>query len=144
MYHKFVKQPTVKNKKSYKKYKKFVDKHRRLAQSKYYKRYFELHAENSKMQWSMLNNLLGRKSSNTDPIKLQDSNGKFLTSPLGVASRFNDYFTNIAANLKSQVVNFDPGGFREFLHNPVENSIEIKAAEPGEIHSIIKNFKNHR
>ena len=80
MYHTFVKHPTSKNRKAYIKMKKFVEKHKEKAKKHYYSKYFEKYSESSKMQWKMLNNLLGRKQKHCDSIKLLDSDGKLISS----------------------------------------------------------------
>ena len=145
LYHTFMKHPTVANKAAYVKLNKFVNKHTKLAKNKYYKKYFDQYTSNSKMQWNMVNTLLGRKLKRNDPITLKDSTGNLVKSPSEVASKFNEYFANIASNLKSQMNQntvFDPGGFRDFLKTPTMSPMCIKPAQPGEIHTIIKNFKN--
>ena len=80
--------------------KKFVDKHIKLAKNKYYKNYFEQYKDNSKKQWQMINSLLNRNTKKAGVAKLQDSNGDIINTPLAIAEKFNEYFANIASNLK--------------------------------------------
>lgn len=145
LYHAFVKNRTTSNERAYKKMKKFVEKHLKLAKDKYHRKYFDQYKDNSKKQWHIINTLLNRKSNRADPIKLHDDNGTLLKSSSEVAEKFNNYFTNIAANLKSKISARsaqDPTGFREFLNNPSQHSIYLRPVEPGEVHNIIMNFKN--
>ena len=145
MYHTFVKNRTGKNKNAYVKMKQFVNKHTKLAKDRYYKHYFDEFKDNSKMKWQMINTLLGRKSKQQDIIQLKNSDGTVLTTPADVSSEFNNYFSSIASNLKTQIkqrTSFDPSGFKQFLHDPVESELELKPVQAHEIHTIIKNFKN--
>ena len=48
----------------------------------------------------MINSLLNRKNKKSGFIKLQDSDGIITNTPNLVAEKFNDYFANIALNLK--------------------------------------------
>ena len=52
--------------------------------------------------------------------KLQDSDGEIVNTPLAMAEKFNEYFSNIASNLKTQISsrtsdNPSSSGFEEFL-----------------------------
>ncbi len=93
----------------------------------------------------MINNLLNRTNSRRGPIKLKDEQGRILSNSLDVATKFNEYFSNIASNLKSQIASrrtFDPGGFQEFLRDPVSSSIYLRSVESNEIYTIINKLKN--
>ena len=141
LYHEYVKNPTVVNKAKYNKMKKFTNKHIKLAKDKYNKNYFDQYSENSRKQWQMINSLLNRKNKKTGSIKIQDSDGKLISNPNSVAESFNDYFSNIAANLKSR--NSEGARFRhEFMPNRVPNSMYTRPVDGGEVYDIIKNLKN--
>ena len=143
LYHKFVKTPTPDNDAMYKKLEKFCEKHVDIAKKKYYKKFFDQHKDNSRKQWQMINSLLNRGSKKSDTIKLHDDEGNLINSPMHVATRFNDFFTNIASNLKAETrLTFDPGGFEEFLRQSSPNSMHLKPVQSPEVHEIIKNFKN--
>ena len=97
------------------------------------------------MKWSMINTLLGRKRKQQDSIKIQTDNGTLLTSPDDVSAEFNNYFSSIATKLKAQInqrASFDPGGFKQFLNNPVASDFEPTPVEAHEVYTIINNFKN--
>ena len=124
---------------------KFVEKHIKLAKNKYYNKYFEQYKDNSKKQWQMINNLLNRKPKNVTINKIYDENGNACTNPHSIADNFNDYFSNIASKLKSEINTrsaVSPGNFENFLKKPVTNTIYIKPVEADEIHDIVKNLKN--
>ena len=143
LYYEFIKNPTPANKTKYNKMKKFVDKHTKLAKSRYYKKYFEQYSDNSRKQWQMINNLLNRNNKKISIPKLQDNDGVVYKNPTAIAEKFNDYFCNIASNLKSQF-NFscETSDFEKTLPEPVSNSIFIKPAITIEVTDIINNLKN--
>ena len=143
LYHAYVKNPTVANKVKYLKMKKFTDKHINLAKSKYYKKYFEEYKQDSKKQWQMINNLLNRKTKNSGVPKLLDNSGNVINKPVDIAEKFNDYFVNIASNLKSQINSTRPTNTPNYLFSePSPNSMYVNPVEPSEICDIINNLKN--
>ena len=143
LYHIYVKNPTIANKTKYTKMKKFTDKHIKLAKSKYYKKYFEQYKDNSKKQWQMMNNLLNRGNKNICVSKLQDNNGVIINTPHGITEKFNEYFANIASNLKSNSGNSQPScEFENFMTNSVPNSMYLRPVAPNEVYEIINNMKN--
>ena len=147
LYSNFIDSPTVANEIKYKKMKAFVDKHIRLAKKKYYAKYFEQHKSNSKKQWSMINGLLNRNKKRIGVTKLQDADGNITNTPQAIAEKFNDYFSNIASNLKSKINERScpptPNNFENFLTGPaVSDTMFIRPVESGEVSEIIKNMKN--
>ena len=125
--------------------KKFCDKHIDKAKQKYYKKFFDQHHDNSKKQWQMINSLLNRSSSRKDTtIKLKDKDGNIVSSNSHVAEMFNEYFSNIANNLKSHIsarTIFDPGGYEQFLTGRVANTIYLQPADVSEVFETINKLK---
>ena len=145
LYHLSVTEPTAENKAAYKKMNKFCEKHKKIAQKKYYKKHFENYKDCSKKQWNMINGLLNKNSKKSNPIKLKDSKGTLINSNQDAAEEFNKYFAGIAATIKTEIaarMTFDPGGFQNFLSNPCQNSIFLRPVESSEVHDVIRNFKN--
>ena len=112
------------------------------AKAKYYKKYFDEHKENSKKQWQMINNLLGRNNTAKSINRLIDKKGDVINTSTAIAENFNDYFANIASNLKENSGNTQIHDHSIFLENPVSNSIYLREVTGSEVHEIIKNFKN--
>ena len=83
----------------------FCDKHIDIAKLKYRKKYFDDYKDNSRKQWQMINELLNRRKSNIRVNKLIDKNGKVHNTPTAIAENFNEYFANIASNLKNEIAN---------------------------------------
>ena len=142
LYREFVKSPTLANKIKYTKMKKFVTKHIKLAKNKYYSKYFKDHQENSKKQWQMINNLLNRGKKKNKTIKLTLSDGSIVSTPKAVANTFNEYFCNIASELKAKITHSHHSNYKNSLGTPVLNSIYLRDTNPQEIVEHIKNLKN--
>ena len=142
LYHSFVKEPTTANKVKYKKMNDFCKKHIDKAKAKYHKKYFDEHKDNSKKQWQMINSILGRKNRTKCVNKLIDKNGNLVNTPTAIADNFNDYFANIASNLKKNNGDSESCDHSIFLENSVSNSIYLRAVTGSEVYETIKNFKN--
>ena len=97
--------PTAQNKATYDKMRKFCDKHIDIAKAKYYKKYFTEHNDNSRKQWQMINSLLNRNKRKGSIDKLVDKNGNVIRKPENISEKFNEFFSNIASDLKSKIVN---------------------------------------
>ena len=143
LYHDFVKNPSPQNKAKYNKLKKFCKTHIEKSKARYYKKYFEEHKGNSKKQWQMINTLLNRDNKSTKISKLIDSAGKVTNTPIDIANCFNNYFVNVASNLKRESTpDSNPDFYRSYLRNPAPNSIYLRSVEESEVFDVIKNFKN--
>ena len=146
LFHEFVKTPTPKNKAKYDGLDQFCAKHVEKAKSKYHKKYFDEYKDNSKKQWQMINSLLNRNNKKVTINKLVDKNGNVVNTPSAIAESFNDYFANIASNLKENInertEQHNSGTYQEFLRDSVPNSMHVNYVQSSEVHGIIKKFKN--
>ena len=65
------------------------------------------------------------------------------SNPVDIADKFNEYFSNIACDLKSKIdCHSDERSYEAFLNDPVPLSIFLRPADRAEIYAIIKNLKN--
>ena len=148
LYHIFVKNPSAENKAKYKKMNDFCQKHVNLAKIKYRKTYFEKYKDDSRKQWEMINSLLNRNRKFNGISRLTDCNGNTANTPSSIASTFNDYFSNIAANLKSSRVdssegrNGDENYHQTYLKNSASDYLLLSMVDADEIFNVIKNLKN--
>ncbi|KAL5271628.1 hypothetical protein ACHWQZ_G002041 [Mnemiopsis leidyi] len=125
--------------------KKFCDKHVTLAKEKHYKKLFVKYQDCSKKQWQIINGLLNRSKKSADHIRLKDTDGSIISSEKAVADRFNNYFSSIAANIKTQIDarrTFDPGGFKQYLKSPCPHSIFLNPTSSTEVYDTIRKLKN--
>ena len=142
LYHKYINDPTIANKITYQKMNKFTEKHIDIAKNKYYTKYFNEYKDNSRKQWQMINSLLNRKKSRIKINKLIDENGQEITNDNDIADKFNEYFSNIASNLKSGIEKDASNNYGAFLKNAVSNSIYVRPVQPQEVNDIIGKLKN--
>ena len=146
LYHEFVNTPTAENKAKYDKMNEFCAKHIDIAKLRYRTKYFNEYRDNSRKQWQMINELLNRSKRNMQVNKLISKDGKVHNTPLDIAEKFNEYFANIASNLKTEICNRSDvtadETYKQFLQQPVENEICLSRVGPHEVHKIVKNFKN--
>lgn len=144
LYHSFIKTPTTANKTKYTKMKKFVQKHVQKAKKKYYHSYFEQYKHDSRKQWSMINNLINRRKNHSPITKLIDANGKSESSPQKIAETFNDYFVNIASEikLKTNTSTNTHTSYKNYLNKSSKNSIFLNPVEHSEIDNYIRDMKN--
>ena len=73
----------------------------------------------------MINSLLNRKKPRIKINKLIDENGQAITNDNDIAEKFNEYFSNIASNLKSGIKKDASNNYGAFLKNAVKNSMYI-------------------
>ena len=93
----------------------------------------------------MINGLLNRSVRNRESIKLKNEDGNIISRSSEVAAKFNEYFSSIASNIKTQIsarLTFDPGGFQNFLQAPTSNSIYLNPVTPSEVQDVINKLKN--
>ena len=142
-YHEWVKNKTTANKVKYEKLRAFCKKHTTKAKNRYYTKYFKDYSDNSKKQWDMINKLLNRNKNKGQTFRIRDEKGNIINESDLIANRFNNYFSGIASNLKSEM---DPEtrkmNFTEFLGPSQNASIALEPTNPGEVRYIINNFKN--
>ncbi len=125
--------------------KKFVEKHVNIAKKKYYTSYFKRYSSNSKLQWQMINKLLNKNSKQKIKISKLRYKDRVVTNPQDIADSFNDYFTNIAQNLKNEnnlVRGIGSGGQSLPQSSRCAYDMELEDCSQFEITSIIRKLKN--
>ena len=95
-----MKTPSTENEANYKKMKLFTEKHVDKAKREYYTKYFKKFSGDSKMQWKMVNTILNRAKKAKIKVKKLNFQGNEITDSQQIANVFNDYFCNVAENLK--------------------------------------------
>ena len=100
LYANFIKKPTMENKNTYTKHKKWVEKMVYIAKRKYYNNLIERHNTDAKKQWKIINSVINRNTSKCKITKIKIENRE-ITNKNEIAEVFNEYFCNIAAKLKT-------------------------------------------
>ena len=141
MYYKYIKHPTIENKTKYKKLKSFVEKHTNKAKHDYYTKYFKMHQNDSRKQWTMINQILNRKKKFSERITKLVVDGKVLTNTADITEAFNNYFTNIAKDLKKHNNCHQTQTTTNTAHRSY-NTLKLDPCSATEISDIIKSFQN--
>ena len=85
--------------------------------------------------------MANRRKSNIRVNKLIDKNGKVHNTPTAISKNFNEYFANIASNLKNEIANRSDvtadESYTEFLQQPVENDLCLSNFSPHEVHKVV-------
>ena len=125
----------------------FCKKHIDSAKEKYYKSQFEKYKNDSRKQWQVINGLLNRNNKNSNISNLRDNTWRTINTPSDMAESFNDYFSNIATNLKNsnnanENLSDSTSKYDYYLKSPVSDSIYLNEVDASEVQRTIKNFKN--
>ena len=141
LFKQFVKIPSIENSTKYKKMKKFVEKHIKLAKNKYYKSYFDRYSCDSKKQWQMVNTLLNRKGKVKVKVDKLINAGTELTKGQDIAEAFNQRFCSMAQELKDQA---GVAPARRPLPDSTRCLIDLEfyEASQSEIYGIVKTLKD--
>ena len=146
LYKIFVKHPTIENETKYKKIKKFVSRHIKKAKRQFYENYFKKYSNDSRKQWQMINSLLNRKVKSKKRISKLNYKNRTLINSHEIANSFNDFFCNIAQQLKDENSStFDGGIPPSFtLLNSQRNlvSMDLEDCSSFEIRNIINALNN--
>ena len=119
-------------------YDKILNKLLKRSRLLYYQNLFNGNIS-TKKTWNLINKIIGNsKSHSTYNILLNDT---ISTDPIAVAEYFNDYFSNIPANLVSSL-SYPSNDYMSLI--PFNNnSMYLEHASSGEIFWIIKSLKNN-
>ncbi|KAL5270451.1 hypothetical protein ACHWQZ_G001240 [Mnemiopsis leidyi] len=141
LYHKFVKTPTTENDEKYKKMKAFTEKHVDKAKREYYAKFLKKYSGDCKMQWRMENSILNRTKNAKENIKKLNFRESEVTDSQQIANIFNDYFCNVAENLKQEnglARSADQVTRTETTDSRCRKSMQLEDSSPSEIIEIVK------
>jgi len=95
-----------------------------------------------KKTWQTLNHLLGRDQSPKPPSHFIDAEGSKITEPVEIASKFNDFFTNIGPSLASKIPPPDNTDFIKKTPASLEHSIFLSPTTEQEVIDITSAIKS--
>lgn len=110
----------------------------------FYNNKFENAKGNAKLQWSIVNELLGRNTNSSIINEIIDENGILFSSDnKRVANIFNNYFSSIAIGLNTKYFpSFQDYDSKKFIAFNSNKSFFFKPLIPDELLSIISSLKN--
>ena len=139
LYKVSLRNPDVKHKTAYKNYKNKLTNTIRFSKHRYYSDMFLSLQGDMKKMWMNINNLLGRKKSNSMPNNMYFENKKF-TSKQDIANQFNSYFINVGSNL-AKSISKSSFSFKQFMSCQDTESFFIKPTSVHEILTLSSNIK---
>jgi len=112
----------------------------RTAKRDYYFNKFQLAGSDSRLVWKLINELRNQpaKNSSVDSLVVDDV---LITDEKDIADTFNDHFASIGAAVAETVPTTDIN-FREFLTNPICNSLFLQPVSPAQITEAIRLIAN--
>ena len=96
-----------------------------------------------KKTWATINETLNRNlKSNNFPLEFI-VNDQSITDTKDIATHFNNFFSNIGANLSSSIKLHDSNAaFTDYLNNPTDHRFTFSQINEREVLSIINKLKN--
>ena len=122
-------------------YKNLLSSLIRRAKKEYFAQKFEQFSGNMKKSWRLLNGILGRSKSScsNEGGPVLKSHGITLDSAIEKAECFNEYFSNVASVLDSQIPSVDVSPI-EFMKARAPQSFFVKPCSVSELSSVISGF----
>lgn len=118
----------------------------RLRQTEYFTDKFDKSKGNIKKSWQVINEIRHKNTGLITPDRIID-NGEVITNRRLICKHFNNYFISIASRLNSDKYDNYTGqvpDFKDFLKNPVSNSIYLNPILETEIGDIINSLKTNK
>ena len=124
----------------YKKYSNLFNKIKRSATVKYFEEKLSEYKDNIKETWKILNKAMCRNKSKPKCPDKMSINEETISSEIGIAATFNDYFVNIGNNITSSIPKrtFD---FTKVLQK-CQNTIFFDPVDTHQIETIINKMKS--
>ena len=118
-----------------------VNKLKKISMKMHCQEYFKKYFANSRKAWIGINSLLNRHKKQQNTIFLED-NG-FISDPMQVTNKFNNFFLTIADKLNSKIVKKN-NKFQDYLNNPNKSRFCLKETTPDEIVKIINHLDSKK
>ena len=139
LYKKFIRSPSLSNKRKYKTYKNKLNHFIRIAKRKYYDIKFDSAKNNLTTTWKLLNEVINKRKSKSPLPSSIGFEGKTITVPMEIADKFCKYFTNIGPNLARATRDVN-SSFSSFLGDVNHPRITLQSTDPCELESICSMF----
>ena len=122
-------------------FKNKLDKMLRKRKLEFFNNRFEQIKNNTRENWKVINELLGRRKIYRKVDMIEDANGGELNNPISISNAFCKYFSSVAQNLSDSipVTNADP---LSYIPNTRAASLFVYPATIGEVVDIIACLPN--
>ena len=109
----------------------------------YFSDYFKQHSKNIKKVWQGIKSIISTKPTQKGSPSSININGTLTSEPTKIADAFNDYFSNVAENIRKKK-SFSSKSFSKFLGQPDNNSFFISPTDKTEIISCISSLATNK
>ena len=117
----------------YKKIKNNVNKAVKRTKKSFYRQEIQSKAGDCKGTWKVLNNLMDRKSKNTQIKEIKLTPTESETKPEGIADQLNKHFTEIGSKLASEIMEPPSGvSFKNYL-TKTDTKFKLKKVKPAKV-----------
>ena len=129
---------------NYKSYRSKLKKLIQQAELDYFRNKFNNSSGNIRKAWSVINSIRCKSKNNKLPNFI-DTNGVIITNRREICTKFNEYFVNVAKNLNAdKYSNLDAPDFKQYLRNPITNSLFLSPITDNEIYDIINSLDTNK
>ncbi len=142
LYRKQVQNRTDLNRATYTQYKNKLSKILKIAQRNYYANEIQQANNDMKKIWSIIGELLNKKSRDPLPKIFRDV-GNTVDGEENIANGFNSFFSNVEANLARQIPPTN-NHYSEFMGPRNHDNFFLNPTDKNEIEAIVKNFKSNK
>ena len=126
--------------KQYKQYRNLIVCLCRRSKKNYFSHYFKEHSKNIKKIWQGVKSIISTKSPQSSAPSSININQTLSSDPTSIANAFNDYFSNVATNIRKKHF-FSSKSFTDFLDKPNNNSFFLSPTNETEISSCISSLE---
>ena len=128
----------------YKQYRNIIVSLCRRSKKNYFSKYFQEHKKNIQKIWQGVKSIISTKPPQSSTPSSININNTLTSEPTLIANAFNDYFSNVAANIRDKNYFSSTKSFTTFLNKPNSNSFFVSPTSKNEIMSCISSLENNK
>ena len=140
LYRKFLRNPSEYNKITHKRMRNTLNRILRKAERDHYAALLLEHRNNLKKSWSIINNVLGRKETNS-AASMFTVDGSLTSDPEDIVNGFNNFFASVGEALADKIPHSHDNDPLTYIHDRVEASFFLSPTDPDEVASILRSLK---
>ena len=114
---------------------------RRKAKKDFYKKDFEKRKDSIRETWKGINNILNRKSKNSEYPTHLVCEGKIISDDLQIAEAFNDFFINIGPKLSNEIKVPENMSYKDFLKEKIHSEFHFETVSISKVKKVIEKLK---
>ena len=115
-----------------------------IEKSKKLINFFNESNKNLRKVWQGIKEIINIKTKSCSTPSCLLGKDKTITNPKDIAENFNTYFSSIASSILKERKYEGNKSFKDFLQNPLKNSLAFEPADVGEVLSIICRIKDSK